>query len=307
MTIKAFFVTTRTGDCSNHFSAWEHAYGKASRITHTPNGAKNDIAIIKEAKSLKPDVIFYIGAADGPGIPDVQTFHELKGIAPLVNMCSDAVDEGWHATLSKYRSAGCFDLHVSIDGANNSYIDHSTVTPINPEFFGGPSVLRDMRCGFSGSYGSRNVFDYKNQGSAYRGRIVYRLEKLGLLNVRKRSALGKYEDHISFMRRCRIMLNVSLSGSGVDHQIKGRAIEAGWAGCALLESIGSPAINRFPKGSVIPFSTEAEAIDIVRNISDSEIDSSAQMLHAHVRDRYNPKSIYGEILKKVGIDVDTAK
>lgn len=304
MNIRALFVTTRTGDCDNHFSAWEYAYGKASRITHTPNGVKNDIAILKEANSLKPDVIFYIGAAEGPGVPDVKTFHELKNIATLVNMCSDAVDEGWHDTLREYRDEGCFNLHVSIDGAENSYIDHSTVTPINPEFFN-TSIVRDIRCGFSGGFGSRNVFDYKNHGSAYRGRIIYRLEKLGLLKVRKRAAIGEYSDHVSFMKRCKMIVNVSLSGSGIEHQIKGRVLESGWAGCALLESAGSPAINKFPKGSVIPFSGESEVIDIIRNISDGDIESSAKLLHEHVRNNYHPKLIYGTILKKVGINVDT--
>jgi hypothetical protein len=300
--MKALFVTTRTGDCSNHVQAWEAVAGPADRIMHTPNGVRNDMAILKVAKQERPSVIFYIGGASGPGIPMVETFSRLRSVAPLVNLCSDAADEGWQERLREYRTAGCFDLHVSLDGAENEYIDHTTVTPVSPLAFSGPPVERDIRCGFSGSYGSPHVWHYKNHDSAYRGRAVMRLKESGQLQVRQRTAGGKYTEHVAFMRRCKVALNVSLSGSATAHQIKGRAIEAGWAGCALLESMGSPAIDRFPKGSVLPFETVAHASEILRHITDEEIARSAGLLAQHIRTRWHPARIYGDILDLVRVD-----
>mgnify|MGYP001615095415 FL=1 len=297
--MKAFFITTRTGDCSNHVRAWE-SFAKAEVIFHTPTGIPNDIEIVKRAVACQPDVIFYIGAHKGPGCTIVETFHTLRKIAPTINICSDAVDEGWHDTLRLFRQSGCFDLHVAIDGAENQYIDLSTVTPIDPIIFGEP-VAKDIFCGFSGNFGSRYSFDYKNHDSAYRGKAIYQLQKKSNLIVRQRTAAGAYSDHVDFMKRCKIVLNVSLCGSATAHQIKGRAIEAGWAGCALLESVGSPAINRFPKGSVIPFATIKQAKEILRDISEDEIKESARLLYNHVRSVYRPEQIYGGMLNRVGI------
>lgn len=295
--MKALFITTRTSDCGNHVRAWE-SFASAEVVFHTPAGIGNDLGIIKRALTYKPDVIFYIGAAKGSGCPKVDCFHRLRDIAPTINICSDAVDEGWHDTLRMFRESGCFDLHVSIDGSENEYIDLSSVTPIDPRFFDGKAD-RDIFCGFSGSVGSRFSFHYKNHDSAYRGKAVHHLQKKGLLTVRERTPSGSYEDHVAFMKRCKILLNVSLCGSGTAHQIKGRAMEAGWAGCALLESAGSPAITRFPNGSVLPFESIAKARELLKNISEVEIVASADLLAKHVREFYRPEQIYGEMLKRV--------
>lgn len=297
--MKALFIVTRTNDCLNHLSAWESFAGPAEIIRHTPNGNRNDILILEKAKAVRPRVIFYIGAVRGTGIPETATFYALRRVAPLVLICSDAADKIWQDALLEYRKQDCFDLTVSIDGAGTGFADHVTVTPVDPRFFADPAPARDIRCGFSGGWGSRHALDYDNHGAAYRGRVIHVLEKHGLLTARRREPTGPYQAHIDFVRRCQVLLNVSLAGDGVHHQVKGRVLEAGWAGCALLESAGSPAIDLYPPDSLFVYENLEQALEILRTASDAEIATKAARLASHTRTHYHPARIYGAILEKL--------
>ena len=66
-----------------------------------------------------------------------------------------------------------------------------------------------------------------------------------------------------------MVLNTSWTGSD-RHHIKGRVLEAGWAGCALLEQAESPIAKWFPR-IVILLGDAKEAAEIIKNASDDEI------------------------------------
>ena len=282
--MKALFLTTQTSDCVNHVRAWECAFGNAEHVTFDHEGIRNDHVLIDAARGLKPDVIFYIGAANGRGNPRIETYRELRSIATLINICCDAADRPWHPILGAYSRTGCFDLQVAIDGPVNAPVDLKTLTPVDFRTFE-IQEKKDIRFGFSGSVGQWNG----------RSEIVKALSWFGGLVVLNR-ADASYKEHARFMRRCRIMLNVSLTGSGNLHHIKGRVLESGWAHCALLESEGSPIRNWFPSDCYLTYKDPVEAARIVRDIEDAEIDRIASRLSEEVRNRFHPKMIYTNIL-----------
>jgi hypothetical protein len=98
-----------------------------------------------------------------------------------------------------------------------------------------------------------------------------------------------------------MMLNISYTGSQLTHHIKGRVLESGWAGCALLESAGSPIAEWFPEDCYFTWRDAKEAAAIIRDATDEEIAHRAERLAKEVRARYSAKLIYGEILRRIGL------
>ena len=289
--MKALFYTTQTVDCANHVRAW-NSFSPSHHVAFDHHTLRNDWQLLEAAQKFKPDVIFYIGAHEAPGNPKPATFQAARKFAPLVNLCSDAVDRPWHGVLREYARRGCFDLQVAIDGAKGAPVDFSTLTPVDPRPFT-VSVKRDIRCGFSGTVGRWNA----------RSEIVLALSWFGGLSIRDRSKEdGGYEDHVNFLKRCRMLLNISYSGTGHAHHIKGRVLEAGWAGCALLESEGSPIGEWFPSDCYITYRHPKDAAQIIADLPDAEIDRMAQRLSEEVRRRFSPELIYGSILNKLNVD-----
>jgi hypothetical protein len=288
--MKALFFATKTNEVDGHIKAWESAYGSAEIHRFDHRGIRNDWQFIELAENTKPEVMFYIGACEAPGNPKPDTFVQLRKIAPLVNLVSDAADTPWHPVIRGYSRLGCFDLQVSIDGFKE-YVDHATITPVDPSWFSGQKMDRDIRCGFSGSTGRFNP----------RAEIVNSLEWFGGLTVRTRAKTDGYPEHVAFLRRCRMLLNVSYTGSGLSHHIKGRVLEAGWAGCCLLEKEGSPIADWFPDDCYFLYDTPKDAADLIRLLTDRQIEETAFRLAEAVRSQYTPRHIYGGILEKLNV------
>lgn len=286
--MNALFITTDTNDCLNHYQAWNSCFTPALLQTFNIHQIRNDWKFVQYAQKMKPDVIFYIGAVKGLGIPKPDTFKQLRDIAPTINLCSDAADSPWHGVLKHYKKQGCFDLQVSIDGALDAPVDHVTLTPVSPEHF--KKETKDIRCGFSGTVGRFNR----------RSEVINALEWFGNLTVRKRG--DSHREHINFLNRCELLLNTSWTGSDLGHHIKGRVLEAGLAGCALLEHKDSP-IHQWFKGGWIPWEAPKDVAEIIKDISDKEIQDISNTLSQEVKS-YTPEKIYTEILNLVSIAVE---
>ena len=287
--MKALFVTTKTVDCLNHVRAWDSWAAKSVHTTFDPGAIRNDWRAVEVARETKPDVIFYIGAFSGIGNPRIATFQELRQIAPLINLCSDAGDRPWHNVLRDYKRKGCFDLQVAIDGARDAPVDLATLTPVDPAPFSFRGT-RDIRCGFSGTVGIWNP----------RSEVVNALLWFSDLTVRKTStAENSYYDHARFLGRCEMLLNVSNTGTGQANHIKGRVMEAGMAGCALLEDANSPIGDWFPDDCFLRYQNPKDAADIIESAPSDLIENTAMRLTEEIKARYMPKHIYGEILDHV--------
>lgn len=286
--MKALFITTETVDTLNHVRAWESAFSPAEHHQFNHRGLRNDWQFTEIARQVKPDIIFYIGAVEGKGNPKIETLQELRTIAPVVNLCSDAMDLPWHKTLRHYNNLGCFDLQVSLDGAKDAPVDLATLTPVASHRFN-PNEEKTIRCGFSGTVGRW----------CNRAEIIHALEWFGGLTVRERST--SYIDHAKFMSKCQMILNTSWTGTGNNHHIKGRVLEAGFAGCALLEHEDSPIAEWFPKGSWIPWRHPRDIAEIIAEEDSQVIESAAKMLSDKVKHSYTAKQIYSEIINHVDI------
>jgi len=286
--MRALFLTTETNDTDSLVRAWDCWNDVPSvRIKFPYQGARSDAAIVAAAKEAKPDVIFYIGAHAGSGLPSIDTFKALRAIAPTIDLVCDAGDQPWHPVIEDYRAHDCFDLQVGLDGHAGAPVDLVTVTPVDPRPFDGPGPERDIACGFSGNFGRRGV----------RGAIVLPLVDAGLVKVRMRQTVGDgYSDHANFLRRCRVVLNTSFAGSARTHHIKGRVLEAGMAGAALLELTASPIADWFPPESYFTFADVADAPRALAEITPDLAAARAAMFGGIVRERYHPSKIYGEIL-----------
>lgn len=289
--MKALFYTTQTVDCSNHVRAWNSAFPKAEHLTYNHNGIRNDWQMLEAAQRIRPDVVFWIGAHQAPGNPKCETFKKVRDVAPLVNLCSDAADKPWHHFLKLYDNRGCFDLQVAIDGAHEAPVDLAVLTPIDSAPFAG-GRFRDIRCGFSGNVGRGNL----------RSEVVNALAWFGGLTIRSRAGDNSYDEHARFLKRCQMLLNLSRTGSGQRHHIKGRVLEAGWAGCALLESEGSPIGQWFAPDCYVSYGHPTDAAAIISSIDDRQIDLAARRLTEEVKARFTAKQIYTQILERAGVD-----
>jgi hypothetical protein len=287
--VKALFVTTPSNDCDNHVAAWESFNDPATRAIFDPRDAPRDDQILGCARSERPHVIFYIGAVSGCGLPAATTFRALRDIAPTVNLCSDAADPPWHPVLADYKRNECFDLQVGIDGCDDAPVDLVTLTPVDPRPFAGPASDRDILCGFSGTVGLNGV----------RAHAVARLKMANVLTLRRRVQSASYAEHVAFLRRCKSVVNVSMTGSQRLHHVKGRVLEAGWAGCALFEMGASPTKRFFPPRCFLAYTQVQEIPAMLAD--QSRLTESAAELAAAVRAHHTPAQIYGRILERLGV------
>ncbi len=286
--MKALFITTQTNDTHNLVDAWDLVNPSiAHRVMFNYLGYPSDNRIIRAAQKTNPEVIFYIGGCMGSGLPSYETFRQLRSIAPLVNLIPDAADPPWHVTIDKYREEECFDLHVGVDGCPWSPVDHVTVTPVPYNAF--QNHNKDIKLGFSGGQGGK------------RNKI---LKMIGVrCEIRVRNAIyGKYSEHASFLSRCHMILNTSWTGSGQYYHIKGRVIEAGYAGAALLEMEGSPISHWFPENSYFLYKDGYDLIDLYWRLHHTkhklkeEVKERASVFSQVVKERYTPMAIYKGIL-----------
>lgn len=241
--------------------------------------------LTEAAEKHQPDIIFYIGAVEGGGVPKPSTLRDLRRIAPVVNFCSDAADIAWEKAIGGYRKHQSFDVHVAIDGGRTA--DLATLTPVDEGYYF--PRKRNIRLGFSGTVTGFNP----------RSEVVRALDWFGDITIRNRG--GNYYDHVDFMCRTQMLVNTAWTGSGQRFHIKGRVLEAGFAGCALFEHIDSPIGEWFPEGAWFPWKTPKDILEIANDITDEEISESANLLQKTVQEKYTAKQIYQEILDFVGI------
>ena len=153
--MRALFVTTQTNDTHNHIDAWDSVSDTPAKRVHFNYQRAvlgSDKYILHKARGIgEIDVIFYIGANVGAGLPSFDTLRELRKLAPSINVVSDAADKPWHRPIERYRKEECFDLQVGIDGDPASPVDFVTLTPVDARAWDSVDARKDIHCGFSGN------------------------------------------------------------------------------------------------------------------------------------------------------------
>lgn len=301
--MRGFFVTVRVSDAGTIVDAWNRAAGyEFGHVSFVLRGAPNDEEILREARAYAPDVIFYVGAAGGEGLPSIETLRELRRMGPTVNLGWDFADPPWYPLLDAYHEAECFDLMVALDGVKAPHVNMATVTPINPAYYDGPEVERTTRCGFTGNIPSREYMDIVRKLHGTGEQRADLLHPLGdLVMIRQRDVTSPYEDYVDFLRHCKLAINTSMTGSGATHHVKGRVIEIPLAGAALLEMAESPTSHWLPENSYFKYKDMDEAAWLIRTLEDGEIAMRARKAAKYVRSRYHPSMIYKAILSRLGL------
>lgn len=299
---KALFITSPTSDARNMAVAYEKNVGPVTHITFDVGGDPIDGTMLATAEETKPEVIFYIGAVEGPGLASIDTLRALKAMAPLVHMSGDLGDPPWWPVLEEYKQAGCMSLTVTMDGAPNAPVDIVTLTPLDVSAFDGPSPSpeRDIRCGFPGNYVTKER--YREVFKLYRtfdprSRMLHEIDEK--VTLRQREVDGNYSDYVAFLKRCQIVLNTSWTGSGKVHHVKGRVLEAAFAGCAVLEMVQAPTFGHFPAYALHSYASPPAARKFITSATDQQLRLSADILGAYAREHFHPKVIYRTILNKL--------
>lgn len=309
--MRAFFITTETNNCdpvvesftaASADPAWSRGPNQAVRFKYWCEGYRRDGDMVLTAEALadgrhRPEgwdgpaeVAFYIGACVAPGNPGDDTLAMIGRAMPLVHICFDGGDSPWWPVMERYRRAGVFRAQVNIDGAECPGADLVTLCPVDPRFYAGGEVERDIALGFSG-----------NLGSGLRQQVVGALVREAGLQVRPRASLetADYPDYAQFMRRCRAVVNIPVSGSGQYMHVKARIVEAGLAGAAVLEHEESPAHKWFP-GALISYGP-GDLIERARGLDPVEVAEKGAMLAEAVRARHMPEHFWGAVLDRVGL------
>ncbi len=280
--------------------------------------AEEKTEFLERIKRLEPKAIFF---GDPHSVFPIEIRFGLREIASLISLSTDTAghNEKRNAALCSQEDYESVDLNVSFDGIVSPVMDLMTVTPVDYRNFQG-DLQRDIRCGFSGSVPSpQKTPKFIEKVKSPRAMILEGLKACSSVTIQLNTQGQTFIEYARFMLRCKLSVNTSHSGYGrwihrpcrhpdgwvggilsdikFDiHHLKGRVLEAGWAGCCLLESAGSPIANWFPEGSYYIYHNTDELKHLVNTLTDGEISTTAENLGIYTRAHYHPRRIYQGIL-----------
>lgn len=259
---------------------------------------RQDSNMLDAVYAHDPETVIYIGCTGGPFLPSASTFaHMRKKGRRTVCLAFDASDESWHPHLAEFREKGSFDLVVNIDG-NDSWPrvterDFTALTPIAEKYWDLAGLRHEGRRArflFAGGYASPS-----------RARIVTWLQKFaGLVIPPRNESFGSYQEYADLMMEARVALSVPWSGVSEVGQVKGRVVEAGWAGCCLLEHVDSPTRHWFTPGvDYAVYRDRNEALMAVHQLLHTDRGATAQRmadnLASRVRKEHSPEIFWNRI------------
>ena len=322
--MRALFVTSATNETIKYGESFACLPGnsiESCRYTErfkTKKGVveqgRMDEEVYAHALRYQPDLIVYIGSRWGE-LPSMGTLGSMnKNVAPVVHLCSDAADHPWHDLLLDYAKAKCFALQVAIDG-NKDWPLHNdpngltALTPFDPRRYPDPKphAERDIHFGYSGSIGSAGN-PRKKRSPSIRYRIVDECRRDGGMQIREREDHNvgledrTYQAYVDYLGRCRVTLNVPFSGTQAAMQVKGRVVEAGLAGCVLLEHRGAPTAYWFTPGvDYLEYDNAGHANQLAAALKPDESQAMAMRLRARVLAEHGPEAFWSRVLKRIGL------
>lgn len=281
--------------------------------------AAMDDEMLMEAKLGKPDLIVYISAWQGAFVPLNDTLGELNQIAPVVHFLCDAADPPWWPQLKEFERRNQFSLTVAIDGAEvwPGSPDRSAwlamlnpreevwcvskaltrLTPIDTRAFARDNGLsfaeRPYAIGYAG-----------NAGTHTRNAIVKRLSAVRGFEHRPRDQHPQsYGQFVDFLQNTRIAVSVPFTGSGAARHVKGRVLEAGFAGCALMEWKNSATAKWFtPRHEYFEYESVEECAFYAEWLATQPklCRDMAAALNRKVWDEHRPEVFWDSVFAAVG-------
>jgi hypothetical protein len=300
--LKALALVTYT-DCENKWRSLEAAGHEVTVIQYDDRTHDRHHELVEAAATIRPDFIVHIGAVEqyhGRPVPRPEIFRNLKSVAPLIHMCNDAADPPWWPLLEQYDREDCFTVQVSIDGSRDNPIArfHNGLLALTPidcrSFEPRPWGERCIRMGMVGGI-----------GHTHRGDTCNDLIRRGFLTFNAGPVGRSYADMAWLMCRTKITFNYGCTGTGDRWHVKGRVVEAGFAGCCLLEHRNTPTRYWFEPGTeFLEYETAEEAAFICETSSEDKLSQVAERFRDRVVWEHHPYIFWNKVLKKAGIEVE---
>jgi hypothetical protein len=294
-----------------------------------PHTERDNIAMddemLRHAKLAQPDAIVYISARWDPWVPFYETLGELNSIAPVVHFLSDGADPPWWDELERYERNKCFTATVSIDGSHawpggKGWRESGTnavwcseknlpypypsisncltlLTPIDTRAFEGKNHLEFHERPYAIAWAG-------NSDRGMREAVIERLRAVRGCYVRMRDTNpNSYPEFAKFLRHARVVPNVPFSGSGAARQVKGRVLEAGFAGCCLLEWKNEATRSWFnPRNEFFEYESVEEAAEMAEWLSHHSriAGEAAAALKERVTREHHPKVFWEKVMGALG-------
>jgi len=96
----------------------------------------------------------------------------------------------------------------------------------------------------------------------------------------------------------KVTYNIGITGSTQSMHVKGRVVEAGFAGSALLEKAGSPLERWFARDEYMTFDSADEAVYVMESTSDVELQQMAHRFRSRVLKEYHPAVFWHHVIGK---------
>ena len=299
--MKALCLVTATCNCEIMARSVEAAGHECLIEQYTNRPHDRHVELIELAKKEKPDFIVYIGSIEQYStclpVPSVDVLCALNDVAPMIHICGDACDSSWWSWLEKYNSKQCFTVQVSIDGSFDNPIatyDNGVLalTPIDCRPFN-PLLWSDRstRLGLVGGLGHTKRFA-----------TITSLINQKMLTFTETSPTRTYAEMAAILCNSKMVLNNADNGTGNRQHVKGRVIEAGFANCCLLESLGSPTNRWFVPGQeYLEYDDVHEVGLILRDRTEESLILIANKFHTRIVNEHHPKVFWNKVLQKAGL------
>lgn len=282
-------------DCENKWRSLQAAGHEVHTIQYDNRPHDRHHEIVEETRRIAPDFTVFIGAVEfyhSHPVLREDTLCRLREIAPLIHMCNDAGDPPWWATLESFHAHKCFDVQVNIDGALDTPISRfeegmTLLTPIDSRVFHPlPWEQRQAKACLCGG-----------MGYGARGEAVGTLQQRGVLDWYDRGN-RPYEEMAEIMSRYQYVFCHPMTGSGERTHVKGRVIEAGFAGAALIElddKTASPTGHWFSGDEYFSVRSIDEAEQVIRSGAGKDV---AARFHERVVRDHHPGVFWNKVLEK---------
>jgi hypothetical protein len=295
--VRVIFFITHTPNCEPLWRSLESLGHDVRAVQYDDRPHDRHGEFVDVVRDFQPDFVVFLGAYEpshGRPVLREETLLRVREISPLIFLCGDAADDPWWPVLESYRRCGCFSAMIAIDGSSVTPISGFAeglilLTPIDPRVFHPQSWdQRAIRLGMIG-------------GSGHRGAMIARLRERGLIDYRPGPGGRLYEDFAALMCRTRVTLNLAQTGTGRRLHVKGRAVEAGFAGSVVLETRGSPLGSWFESGVEYLEYSDAEEVANQLAVPDQELRDIADRYRTKMIADHGPDKFWAQVLAKTGI------
>lgn len=237
----------------------------------------------------RPDLFVYFGHPD-PSLITEPIAHKLKTTAtPAVLILQDAHRPVWGHILGRFIHDGTFDLIVETTG-NDAWPmrrqDITTVFPVDHSQFGRPRPWseRTRTIGFAGTHSSTR-------------QQIFAGIKYDVIEGQSQDD-ENYKTYVDFMKSCEFIIN-GATGPHVNI-VHIRSIEAGLAGCVLLEHTSTLLSKWFRPGVDYVEWTSKEELDAIMQ-GPLDLPSLAANLRQRAMTDYSPHNFWTNIFLRLSL------